>query len=503
LQAAVFAGLVDPGNLVAVREIVDQVPGASDCGTAAPLNCDTSVYAGPRSQYTISVNPNGSLQVVDTTSAAPAPGVVATGDGTDTLFNVERLQFSDQTVLVGPPGAPAIGTATAGNTSATVRWTAPASSGTTPITSYAIDVRTGTTVVRTVSGIAAGLTSTVVTGLTNGTAYNFTVRALNGTGAGPDSTPSNEVTPAAPPGAPTIGTAVAGNASATVNWTAPASDGGSAITSYDVRVVNAANAQVGALRTAAVGATSLVVTGLTNGTAYRFQVRAVNAIAAGPYSALSIAVTPSAPDIVRPTITARTPAANAVTVNQATNVTVTFSEAVQAATVTNASITLRAGAAAPVAATVTYNALTRVATLNPNANLAAATVYTVTVTGAVRDIAGNTLVPVSWNFATGPAPTITARTPAAGALLVSRTANITFTTSRPLVGVNGTRVRLVRVSTGATVTATVTVSGSTVTINPAATLASLASYRVVLAAGMTDAVGNPLAATNWTFTTRV
>jgi hypothetical protein len=62
-------------------------------------------------------------------------------------------------------------------------------------------------------------------------------------------------------------------------------------------------------------------------------------------------------------------------------------------------------------------------------------------------------------------------------------------------------VRLVRVSTGATVGATVTVAGNTVTINPAATLVSLEVYRVVLAAGMTDAVGNPLAPTNWLFTT--
>ena len=91
-----------------------------------------------------------------------------------------------------------------------------------------------------------------------------------------------------------IGTATRGNSSALVRWTAPAANGGPAITGYSVRVVNAAtNAQVGALRPAAAGATSLTVTGLANGTAVRFQVRAANAVGAGAFSGLSAAVTPA------------------------------------------------------------------------------------------------------------------------------------------------------------------------------------------------------------------
>jgi hypothetical protein len=96
------------------------------------------------------------------------------------------------------------------------------------------------------------------------------------------------------PGTPTIGTATAGNASATVTWTAPTSDGGSPITGYQVRVVdNSTNQQVGALRPAGAAATSLVVTGLVNQTAYRLQVAASNTAGDGVFSALSNIVTPT------------------------------------------------------------------------------------------------------------------------------------------------------------------------------------------------------------------
>jgi Ca2+-binding RTX toxin-like protein len=101
LQDAIMSGQIDPGNLVIVREILDP---------AGPADVDTADYAGPRSQYTIVRNANGSITVADTTSAPPAPGVVATGDGTDTLWNIEQLQFADQLVTVASATAPAVTT---------------------------------------------------------------------------------------------------------------------------------------------------------------------------------------------------------------------------------------------------------------------------------------------------------------------------------------------------------------------------------------------------------
>ena len=186
------------------------------------------------------------------------------------------------------PGAPTIGTATAGNAQATVSFTAPASNGGSVITSYTVTSSPGGL---TASGAASPLT---VTGLTNGTAYTFTVKATNAVGTGAASAASNAVTPAAPivvPGAPTIGTATAGNAQATVSFTAPASNGGSVITSYTV------TSSPGGFTTSGA-ASPLTVTGLTNGTAYTFTVKATNAVGTGAASAASNAVTPAAPIVV-------------------------------------------------------------------------------------------------------------------------------------------------------------------------------------------------------------
>jgi putative cell wall-binding protein len=190
------------------------------------------------------------------------------------------------------PSEPTTVTATAGDSSATITWSPPASDGGSPITSYRITGR-NTTAEKVVGG---SVTSVLFDGLTNGTPYKFKVYASNSVGEGLPSVLSNEVVPApAPatvPGAPTGVSAVAGNAQATVSWTAPASDGGSAITQYVITSTNTTAQKV-------VGASvrSVVFDGLTNGTAYKFKVAARNAVGLGPASALSPALTPQAPPL--------------------------------------------------------------------------------------------------------------------------------------------------------------------------------------------------------------
>ena len=79
-------------------------------------------------------------------------------------------------------------TATAGNGSATVNWTAPSNNGGSTITSYTVTPFIGSTAQTpvTVTG-SPPATSTTVTGLTNGTSYTFTVTATNANGTGPAS----------------------------------------------------------------------------------------------------------------------------------------------------------------------------------------------------------------------------------------------------------------------------------------------------------------------------
>ena len=186
------------------------------------------------------------------------------------------------------PDAPTIGTATGGNAQATVTFTAPASNGGAAITGYTVtslpaggvDSNAGTT----------GL-SHVMTGLTNGTAYTFTVTATNAKGTSVASAASNSVTAATVPDAPTIGSATGGNASATVTFIAPANNGGSAITAYTV------TSSPGGLT--GTGTTSpIVITGLTNGIAYSFTGTATNAAGTSVASAASNSVTPAIPNVL-------------------------------------------------------------------------------------------------------------------------------------------------------------------------------------------------------------
>jgi hypothetical protein len=94
-----------------------------------------------------------------------------------------------------------------------------------------------------------------------------------------------------PPGAPTNVVATAGNAQAALTWTAPSSNGGSAITSYTVTPFIGSTPQA----TQTFSGTSGNVTGLTNGTSYTFTVNATNAIGTGSASSPSNTVTPTAP----------------------------------------------------------------------------------------------------------------------------------------------------------------------------------------------------------------
>lgn len=489
LQEAVFAGTVNPGNIVAVREILTGSGGT-----------DSAAFTGPAADYTVTTT-GGNGTLGSQGSITTVTDNVGT-DGTDTLRNVERLVFADTVA----PSAPVIGAATAGNGQATVNFT-PAAGGV--ATRFEVRVvNAAGTQVGALQTADAGATSLVVTGLTNGTPVRFQIRAVNAIGASAFSALSNSVTPSAPvlASAPAIGTATAGNAQVTVRWTAPAAVPSAPVTQFRVRVFVGTSATP--TREVIVGnVTNTVVTGLINGTGYTFDVSAINSAGTGAPSARTALITPRT-EFVAPTITARTPAAGAMSVSQTNNLSVTFSEAVSNVTAT--SVVLRLGTTV-IPASVVYNNTTRTATINPNANLLADRTYTVSVSGAaaavtIRDTAGNTMPNATWQFTTGPAPTRVSLTPGGGATGVSRNANVTVGFSEAVTGLNGTTVRLVQESNGAVITAVLSWNSTTrtLTLNPTATLLANTQYRFSLTGGISairDLAGNPLASGSWIFRT--
>jgi hypothetical protein len=244
------------------------------------------------------ISDTGDMELLaeDQVVGAGATPAASAGTGAKTIWEMATVVF--KTGSQAPPTAPAAPlnvAATAGDKSAKVTWSAPANGGG-PITSYTVTPYIGS-VAQTATVVTGSppVTSATVTGLTDGTAYTFTVTAANGVGTGPPSAPSSPVTPTAPtaPGAPGGVAATAGNQSATVSWSAPA-NGGSPITLYTVTPHLAGVAQAATQVSGSPPATTANVTGLTNGDAYTFTVTATNAVGAGPASAPSPPVTPTA-----------------------------------------------------------------------------------------------------------------------------------------------------------------------------------------------------------------
>ena len=258
--------------------------------------------------YVLSLNGRG-VSIIDCSSRTVAQGLTlsAPGDwGNYIAFSPYRAFVTTingylaiiQTSPATTPGAPTSAVATAGDTQATVSWSLPSSTGGSAITGYRIQWSDNSNVGPWDDSIVVGdVTTSTVTGLASGTTYWFRVAAINAVGTGTYSASTSAVTPAAPPGpnppAPAVPAsgprdvvASAGDASASVSWTAPATSGSFPVTNYLV------TSSPGG-RTCLTTALTCTVAGLSNGTAYTFMVKALTGAGWSESSAPSNAVIPT------------------------------------------------------------------------------------------------------------------------------------------------------------------------------------------------------------------
>ncbi len=232
----------------------------------------------------------------DGTSTATSATVTSLTNGSDYTFRVSATNAvgtssASSTTTATPaavPDAPTSLAATPGNVQVSLTWTAPSGNGSS-ITDYVVEYKTSAaTSFSTFADGTSTATSATVTSLSNGTAYDFRVSATNSIGTGSVSATAS-ATPRTTPGQPTGLAATAGDSQVTLAWSAPASNGGSAITDY---VIEYRLSTATAFSTFADGTsttTAATVTGLSNDSAYDFQVTAVNASGSGTASATASA----------------------------------------------------------------------------------------------------------------------------------------------------------------------------------------------------------------------
>ena len=360
------------------------------------------------------------------------------------------------------PGAPSGVSATGGNGSATVSWTAPSNTGGSAITSYTVTPYIGsvTQTPVTVSGNPPA-TSTTVTGLTNGTSYTFTVSAANAVGTGQASAPSNAVTPAVSPPCPcsiwqdgtpagsfdpndpdaqTVGVQFRASSDgfiAGVRFYKEPDDTGAhtgslwsstgqllasgtfsgetasgwqeldfsspvavtAGTTYVASYFSSTGHPAATVQGLASAVTNGPLTALAGGGVYAYG--SSNTFPTSTYNNNNYwvdVVYSPSAGATAPVVSTESPGAGSTGVAVSVAPSATFSQPVTPSTV---SFTVKDSGGNSVAGSVSFNAADTVATFTPSSPLAASTTYTATVSGAQNASGTPMSGPFSWSFSTG------------------------------------------------------------------------------------------------------
>lgn len=318
---------------------------AIELSWAPPANADAAAIIGYRIDRSTDGGATWDTRSPNTGSAAVQVTDLGVTNGTAYVYRVFAINaagLSEASATSAPitpsaalPSAPGRPAGEPGDGQVRIVWAPPASEGDRPVTGYAVEATTDglewTTVIANTGSLQ---TIATIPGLTNGTTYAFRVSAISAAGQGapsaaspgymPESPLVPPVVPPAPPApapdpapappepalpapgpvpgpevqpqpalpgafasAPRTVIATAGNASATVRWTAPATSGTYAVTRY---WVTANPGGAGCL--AVAPALTCRVVGLVNGTTYTFTVEALTQAGWSTPSEPSNAVTP-------------------------------------------------------------------------------------------------------------------------------------------------------------------------------------------------------------------
>ncbi len=235
----------------------------------------------------------------DGTSTATSATVTGLTNGTAYTFRVSAINaagtgtvssVSSSVTPLTVPSAPQSLSATASNQRVVLNWSAPSSTGGSPISDYVAEYSTTGTSGWVAFGTVSTVRSETATGLTNGTLYYFRVSAVNTVGSG--ATTSNvSATPSTTASAPTSLIATPGNTQVSLAFTA-GSNGGSSISDYLIEYSTNSGSSWSTYAHTATSISPVVITGLTNYTSYIFRLTPINGNGNGATSAASSAVQP-------------------------------------------------------------------------------------------------------------------------------------------------------------------------------------------------------------------
>ena len=346
-----------------------------------------SVSAGQESKVLSGLTGGQSYEIRVT--ATPVSGDYSGQEGcditgaecSDTVLNVGVISVTVATT----PSAPTVSSVTAGNGQIIVDFSAGATNGS-AITNF-----TATCGSRSQTGTSSPIT---VTSLTNGVATTCTVTTGSNVGDSSASAASSSVTPSTTPDQMAAPSVSARDASVVVSWTSVIAttdsgvsdtiidDGGNAVTGYEISITDASTNSEVTTETASASDSTITITGLSNGTAYKSRVRASNGNGPNSYSEYSASFTPVSDDVNPPTVTVGRSGSGTLGAGGTASLTFVLSESstnfvVDDVTVSGGTLSSFAGSGASYTATFT---LTATGTSTASVSVAA---------GAFTDAAGN------------------------------------------------------------------------------------------------------------------